>query len=262
MSAIHIFHQDRVPQLASSPSPADSISASFSISRKPCMAGKSPILSRRTITTIPPSVASWRNRNQEPCSQFPIGILPQRETARGIPQGKRDTPLRSRSLRGPPRHTRPHPLAHPQNSRLLRSPHTPHRHRLPSRILHGHRETRLPSPRGLRLRKPSRSKEIHPPRHPGEHAPGIRGGLLHPLRPEGSLATALLHGLKNNPGDRLVDGSDDVTLHFSKILPVAIALSRHIQAETDKPRVAIILPPGKGGMVANIAVLFAGTRFQ
>ena len=75
---------------------------------------------------------------------------------------------------------------------------------------------------------------------------------------KGSLATALLHGLKNNPGDKLVDGADDATLHFSKILPVAIALSKHIQAETDKLRVAIVLPPGKGGLIANLAVLFAG----
>ncbi len=73
-----------------------------------------------------------------------------------------------------------------------------------------------------------------------------------------SLATALLHGLKNNPGDRLVDGADDATLHFSKILPVAIALSKHIRKETDKARVAIVLPPGKGGLIANLAVLFAG----
>ena len=55
-----------------------------------------------------------------------------------------------------------------------------------------------------------------------------------------------------------MDGSDDVTLHFSKILPVAIALSKHIKEETDKPRVAIVLPPGKGGLIANLAVLFAG----
>ena len=73
-----------------------------------------------------------------------------------------------------------------------------------------------------------------------------------------SLATALLRGLKNNPGDKLVDGADDSTLHYSKILPVAIALSKHIKAETDKPRVAIVLPPGKGGLIANLAVLFAG----
>ena len=75
---------------------------------------------------------------------------------------------------------------------------------------------------------------------------------------KGSLATALLHGLKNNPNDRIVDGSDDVVLPYSKILPVAIALSKYIRAETDKPRVAIVLPPGKGGLIANLAVLFAG----
>lgn len=75
---------------------------------------------------------------------------------------------------------------------------------------------------------------------------------------KGSLATALLNGLKNNPAERIVDGSDDVVLPFSKILPVAIALSKHIRAETDKPRVAIVLPPGKGGLIANLAVIFAG----
>lgn len=75
---------------------------------------------------------------------------------------------------------------------------------------------------------------------------------------KGSLATALLQGLKNNPNERIVDGSDDVVLTYSKILPVAIALSKHIRAETDKPRVAIVLPPGKGGLIANLAVLFAG----
>jgi len=75
---------------------------------------------------------------------------------------------------------------------------------------------------------------------------------------KGSLATALLLGLKDNPNDRLVDGSDDMVLPFSKILPVAIALSKHIREETDKQRVAIVLPPGKGGLIANLAVLFAG----
>lgn len=75
---------------------------------------------------------------------------------------------------------------------------------------------------------------------------------------KGSLATALLQGLKNNPNERIVDGSDDIVLTYSKILPVAIALSKHIRAETDKLRVAIVLPPGKGGLIANLAVLFAG----
>jgi acyl-[acyl-carrier-protein]-phospholipid O-acyltransferase/long-chain-fatty-acid--[acyl-carrier-protein] ligase len=75
---------------------------------------------------------------------------------------------------------------------------------------------------------------------------------------KGSLATALLHGLKDNSNDRLVDGADDMVLPFSKILPIAIALSKLIREETDKPRVAIVLPPGKGGLIANLAVLFAG----
>lgn len=74
----------------------------------------------------------------------------------------------------------------------------------------------------------------------------------------GSLATALLYGLKKNPTDKLVDGSDDSEIPFSNILPVAIALSKFIIQETDKPRVAIVLPPGKSGLIANLAVLFAG----
>jgi acyl-[acyl-carrier-protein]-phospholipid O-acyltransferase/long-chain-fatty-acid--[acyl-carrier-protein] ligase len=74
----------------------------------------------------------------------------------------------------------------------------------------------------------------------------------------GSLATALLYGLKKNPNDKIVDGSNDSEILFSKILPVAIALSKFIIQETDKPRVAIVLPPGKSGLIANLAVLFAG----
>ncbi|MFN4872217.1 MAG: AMP-binding protein [Akkermansiaceae bacterium] len=74
----------------------------------------------------------------------------------------------------------------------------------------------------------------------------------------GSLATALLYGLKKNPNDKIVDGSNDSEILFSKILPVAIALSKFIIQETDKPRVAIVLPPGKAGLIANLAVLFAG----
>ena len=96
--------------------------------------------------------------------------------------------------------------------------------------------------------------------------PAFQGALLEAFEEayskrtilKGSLATALFMGLKNNPNDKLVDGSDDVTLPFSKILPVAIALSKFIKAETDKPRVAIVLPPGKGGLIANLAVIFAG----
>ena len=76
---------------------------------------------------------------------------------------------------------------------------------------------------------------------------------------KGSLAMALLAGLKKHgTKHRILDGSDDSDLRFDRILPAAIALSKFIRKETDKPRVAIVLPPGKGGLIANLAVLFAG----
>jgi acyl-[acyl-carrier-protein]-phospholipid O-acyltransferase/long-chain-fatty-acid--[acyl-carrier-protein] ligase len=76
---------------------------------------------------------------------------------------------------------------------------------------------------------------------------------------KGSLAMALLEGLKKHGSrHRILDGSDDTDLRFDKILAAAIALSKFIRQETEKPRVAIVLPPGKGGLIANLAVLFAG----
>lgn len=74
----------------------------------------------------------------------------------------------------------------------------------------------------------------------------------------GSLATALFQGLRKNSSNKVLDGTDDSELPFSKILPVAIAFSKHIRKETEKSRVAIVLPPGKGALIANLAVLFAG----
>jgi len=75
---------------------------------------------------------------------------------------------------------------------------------------------------------------------------------------DGSLAVALLQGLKAHSGSNvLYDGTDDSELPFEKILGAAIALSKEIKLATKKKRIGIILPPGKGGMIANIAVLFA-----
>jgi acyl-[acyl-carrier-protein]-phospholipid O-acyltransferase / long-chain-fatty-acid--[acyl-carrier-protein] ligase len=74
-----------------------------------------------------------------------------------------------------------------------------------------------------------------------------------------SLATMLLRGLKRHASRcRVYDGSDDSEFGFDRILAAAIVLSKHIKEETDAPRVAIVLPPGKGGLIANLAVLFAG----
>ncbi len=76
---------------------------------------------------------------------------------------------------------------------------------------------------------------------------------------KGSLAIALLEGLKKyGSKKRILDGSDDTELPFHKILAAAIVFSKHIRRETVKPRVAVVLPPGKAGLIANLAVLFAG----
>ena len=70
---------------------------------------------------------------------------------------------------------------------------------------------------------------------------------------------ALLEGLKKHGSkNRILDGSDDSELGFDRILAAAIVFSKFIKEETDKPRVAIVLPPGKAGLIANLAVLFAG----
>lgn len=73
-----------------------------------------------------------------------------------------------------------------------------------------------------------------------------------------SLAMALLVGLKRHSKCHVFDGADDSRLGYDKVLAAAIALSKHIKEETKEDRVAIVLPPGKGGLIANLAVLFAG----
>ncbi|MBK1853418.1 AMP-binding protein [Verrucomicrobiaceae bacterium 5K15] len=75
----------------------------------------------------------------------------------------------------------------------------------------------------------------------------------------GSLPLAILSGLKKHGSTtKLYDGTDDSELAFDRILAAAIAFSGELKQMTKKKRVGIILPPGKGGMVANLAVLFAG----
>lgn len=104
---------------------------------------------------------------------------------------------------------------------------------------------------------------------PGEQAsvPAFQQNLLeaneeaYSLRSlfKGSLAMTLLEGLKKHGSKRKIfDGADDSELGFDKILAAAIAFSKFIKEETDKTRVAIVLPPGKAGLIANLAVLFAG----
>ncbi|MAS95595.1 MAG: 2-acyl-glycerophospho-ethanolamine acyltransferase [Verrucomicrobiales bacterium] len=74
-----------------------------------------------------------------------------------------------------------------------------------------------------------------------------------------NLAYEILKGLKRHgKSAQIIDGLDHSDLRFDKLLAAAIVLAKIIRKETTKPRVGIILPPGKGGFLANAAVLLAG----
>ncbi len=73
------------------------------------------------------------------------------------------------------------------------------------------------------------------------------------------LAWEILRGLKKHGRSaEFIDGNDGGTLRFEKLLAAAIVLSKVIRQETRQKRVGILLPPGKGGALANLAVLLAG----
>ena len=87
------------------------------------------------------------------------------------------------------------------------------------------------------------------------------GEFCYSQRPafRGHVARACLRGLKRHPFQTaLIDGMDGTKLARGKILGVAIALARHLRKTYPEKRIGVVLPPGKGGLVANLAVLFAG----
>ena len=74
-----------------------------------------------------------------------------------------------------------------------------------------------------------------------------------------SLGETLIHGFKNHGSSTvLLDGTDDSSTSFNKVFAAALALSIELKKSTTKKRIGIILPPGKGGMIANVAVVLAG----
>jgi len=73
-----------------------------------------------------------------------------------------------------------------------------------------------------------------------------------------SLAMALLQGLKKHSRNKVHDGSDDSTIGFDRVLGAALVFSKYIRESTDNNRIGIILPPGKAGLIANLAAVFAG----
>lgn len=74
-----------------------------------------------------------------------------------------------------------------------------------------------------------------------------------------SLGYALIQGFKKH-GSRnsVVDGKDDNVRRFDQVFATALALAQVVKRETKKERVGIILPPGLGGLICNVAVIMAG----
>jgi acyl-[acyl-carrier-protein]-phospholipid O-acyltransferase/long-chain-fatty-acid--[acyl-carrier-protein] ligase len=87
------------------------------------------------------------------------------------------------------------------------------------------------------------------------------GEFCYSARPflRGHLSRACLRGLARHPfRTAITDGLDGSTLSCGKLIGAAVALSRHIKRTCPERRIGIVLPPGKGGVVANLAVVFAG----
>lgn len=79
----------------------------------------------------------------------------------------------------------------------------------------------------------------------------------HPILKK-SVARLLVEGMRKHPDTELIDGLDDTRLPYYKMLGVAMALARYLKSHVKEPRLGIILPPGKGGMIANYACILAG----
>jgi acyl-[acyl-carrier-protein]-phospholipid O-acyltransferase/long-chain-fatty-acid--[acyl-carrier-protein] ligase len=74
-----------------------------------------------------------------------------------------------------------------------------------------------------------------------------------PLREH--LGRACLRGLKRHQfSTAVIDGMDHSKLSRGMLLAVGLALSRWLASQTSAARISIVLPPGKGGLLANLAV--------
>jgi acyl-[acyl-carrier-protein]-phospholipid O-acyltransferase/long-chain-fatty-acid--[acyl-carrier-protein] ligase len=86
------------------------------------------------------------------------------------------------------------------------------------------------------------------------------GEFCYRRRPEfdGHLGRATVRGLKRRQfDDAIIDGMDGRVLKRGDLLAASIALSRWIATHCPGDRVAVVLPPGVGAVVANVAVTLA-----
>ena len=73
------------------------------------------------------------------------------------------------------------------------------------------------------------------------------------------LGRMLLAGFKKHGSTgSVIDGLDGSITSYAKVFAAAAALAELIKKETQQPRIGIALPPGRGGLVANMAAVLAG----
>ena len=73
------------------------------------------------------------------------------------------------------------------------------------------------------------------------------------------LGHMLLAGFKQHGATgEVIDGLDGSVTSYAKVFAAAAALAELIKKETDQPRIGIALPPGRGGLIANMAAVLAG----
>ncbi len=76
---------------------------------------------------------------------------------------------------------------------------------------------------------------------------------------QGHLGRACIRGLRKRLRETVViDGTDDSEVSGGMLLAMALALSRHLRHTFPGRRIAVVLPPGKGAVIANLAVVLAG----
>lgn len=73
-----------------------------------------------------------------------------------------------------------------------------------------------------------------------------------------SIARLLVEGMRAHAHTELIDGVDGARLPFYKLLGVSMALARELKTMVHELRLGILLPPGKGGVIANYACILAG----
>lgn len=76
---------------------------------------------------------------------------------------------------------------------------------------------------------------------------------------EGHIGRAALRGLKHRQfSTAIIDGTDGSVISRGMLLSASIALARYLKKRCAAPRIAAVLPTGKGSVIANLAIMLAG----